>query len=281
VASDQVILGVDPPEAFGDRRIFRDRPDLEIVSKNLRVALSRDESVGWTYDEVSYRLPIPVTRNGSVVTERVASVPIRVSAAWVRDVARWVQVMEHVSYPLAARSIIELARSGRLKAPARLTDRPAAIDERTAAQIRRVIEQLHGEQLPGAPPEATVVVDDRRSLVVWPPPEQEHAGVLAAGAPALASLFGPEARVRVTDVRVSTRLNTVAWAAANLSLDLGGADAGLSAGLRGTYVLEARKLDGGWHWQVVQAHVSVPLSEQQIYGYVFGTTPSPPQPPPE
>ncbi len=278
LAGKQVIVGVDPPAAYGDRRLFRDRADLDIVSKNLRVALSRDESVGWTYDEVSYRLPIPVMRDGSVITERVASVPIRVSAAWVRDVDRWVQVMEHVSYPLAARSIVELARAGRLQAPAALADQPAAIDERTATQIRRVIEQLHG-----GPTDATIVVDDRRSLVVWPPPEQEHAGAQAAAAPALASLFGLDTRMEVTDVRVSTRLNTVAWAAANLSVEFGGADAGLSIGLRGTYVLEARKLEGEWRWQVVQAHISVPLSEQQVYGYVFGTTPTPqPQlPPPE
>jgi hypothetical protein len=275
MSADQVVLGIDPPAAFGDRRIFGDRPEVEIVSKNLRVALARDEAVGWTSDEVSYRIPIPVTgADGSVITERMASVPIRMTAAWVRDVDRWVQVMEHVSYPLTARRIVELARAGRLEEPVRLqaTTTGRTVDERTAMQIRQVIEQLHGSV---ADP-ATLLVADKRSLILWPPPDQEYPGTKVSGAPSLASLFGPDAHVRVVDARVSARVNTTAWACANLAVDLGGSDTDLVAALRGTYLLEARKIQGEWRWQIVQAHVSVPLTEAQVYGYVFGVEPQPP-----
>ncbi|HTM20130.1 MAG TPA: nuclear transport factor 2 family protein [Kofleriaceae bacterium] len=279
MSADAVVLGVDPPDAYGDRRIFRDREGLEIVSKNLRVNLARDESVGWTSDEVSYRIPIPVVRNGQVITERMASIPIRLTAAWVRDVDRWVQVMEHVSYPLTAQHIIDLARARRLEQPPALVAGTTGrtVDDRTAAQIRQVIEQLHGSV---ADP-ASLLVADQRSLILWPPPDQEYSGRVVAQAPSLASLFGAGAHVRITDARVSARVNTTAWACATLAVDLGGTDSELTVYLRGTYLLEARKLQGEWRWRVVQVHVSVPLSESQVEGYVFGTEPqAPPESPP-
>ena len=111
-----VLIGVGPKDVHvGDKTAaslerFRIDPCVEVLSKNLEVHLSRDRSVGWTFDDVSCRLPDPFEG-------RSASIPLRVTAVYQRHLDTWVMVMQHVSYGMPLDDVLAWARSGRLAKP--------------------------------------------------------------------------------------------------------------------------------------------------------------------
>src|SRR5690606_25328447 len=80
-------------------------PCLRLLPKTLQVHLYTDSSVGWISDEASYRIP----HEG-----REAAIPLRVTAVMMRDIDRWVLVMEHTSYGLPVKTIVDMARKNEL-----------------------------------------------------------------------------------------------------------------------------------------------------------------------
>lgn len=250
----------ESPEAIGrDRRLYREVGP-EILSKNLDVYLSRDGSIGWVYDEVSYRVPH---------MGRTASIPIRWSGVYLRDLDRWVQVLEHQSYAVPIEDIAQMASEGQLPSPTALEDRYER-EEGAASLILNILGRTHNaprdyrrEKLAG----------DDDSLLLLPHPDGEFRGQEVPEASSLSSVFGAEATVGLRDYQIFIAPSgSVAWAAANLVVRTQVGDDSVEIELRATYVLEDRP---GGGWQVVLTHTSVPLTREQLSRRVFGPEPSP------
>jgi ketosteroid isomerase-like protein len=251
VSAREVVAGVNLRRAGRGRSLYRAlRPT--IYSKNLEVHLSRDASVGWVFDEVSYRVPY---------LGRVASIPIRVTAVYVRDIDRWVLAMEHLSYAVPDDEVLALAVNGGLRAPRAL---PSAAPSAGLGQLlARVVTQVHhgerGERRLSAAEDA---------LVLFPDPGREHHGDAIREAKTLASVYGAGGKVELLERRIALSPGgSVAWMAANLRVRTTFNDEPLAIGLRATYVLENR---GSLGWEVVQMHVSVPMEREELDRRVFG-----------
>ena len=242
-----LVMGRSPP-AWVSRRLYANRRP-RILSKNLDVHLARADAVGWAYDEVSYRVRY---------TGREASIPLRTTQLYLRDIGRWVLAAEHVSYALPIAVTLELLRGGRLSPP-RAFESAASSYPQTARELLAILDRLHNQ--PGAAAEVMAVKES--SLLLLPDPELEFRGGDIAGAPALATLFGDSAEVEVRDRRVAFGPGReVAWIVANLEVRGAAAE---TLGLRGTYVFE-REEDS---WRLVQVHIAVPLEEHELSQRVF------------
>lgn len=272
-SADLALLGLGAGDvAFGrgvgpkwvKRRPFYGRSGVRLVSKNLVVELSTDQQVGWIFDEVSYRVPHDIRLSDGVVIQRDASIPIRVTAAFVRDVDRWVLVMEELSYALSPAEVLDLARGRVLRTPSKLPPE-GQIEERAADAIAAVVQRFHerGTNRLGA------LADDPRTLVVWPEPDGEYSGDELQKLPRLASLFGT-GRVSIASTRVSEPIGKVAWMVANLRVIVGDGADRVVIPMRGLYLLEASGDDQHPTWKILQAHVSVPLSQQLLERRIFG-----------
>jgi len=272
-SADLALIGLGAGDvAFGrgvgptwvKRRPFYGRSGVRLVSKNLVVQLSTDQQVGWIFDEVSYRVPHDIRLSDGVVIQRDASIPIRVTAAFVRDVDRWVLVMEELSYALSPAEVIDLARGRVLRTPSKLPPE-GQIEERSADAIAAVVQRFHerGTNRLGA------LADDPRTLVVWPDPNGEYRGDTLQKLPRLASLFGG-GRVSISSSRVSEPIGKVAWMVANLRVIVGDGADRVVIPMRGLYLLEASGDDEHLRWRIVQAHVSVPLSQPLLERRIFG-----------
>jgi hypothetical protein len=246
---------LDHRQTARDRRLYR-RLGPTLLSKNLDVHLSTDGSVGWVFDDVSYRVPY---------IGREASIPIRTTAMFVRDVERWVMVMEHQSYALPIDEIISMGAAGRLPQPRRFK---TIFDKKSgqARQVLSIVGRLHNDDSERYRRRKIASADD--ALVVLPGPD-EHHGNFANQSPSLASLFGDGTTVGIRDYRIQVaRSKEVAWMAANLVVHTTVNDDAVEFGLRGTYVLENRENHG---WMVVQMHVAAPIFERELSRRVFGT----------
>ncbi len=264
LGAGDVAFGKGVGSRWVKRRPFYGRSGVRLVSKNLVVELSRDQQVGWIFDEVSYRVPHDIRLSDGVVIQRDASIPIRVTAAFVRDVDRWVMVMEHLSYALSPVEVIDLARGGVLRAPSK-PPAEGQIGERAADAIAAVVQRFHqrGTDRLGT------LADGARTLVVWPDPDGEYRGDELQNLPRLASAFG-SGRVSISSSRVSEPIGKVAWMVANLRVIVGDGADRVIIPMRGTYLLEATGEGDQLRWQIVQAHVSVPLSQELLERRVFG-----------
>lgn len=261
VADDQAVslFGVTPRDvrldadaaALREERRLYWRRNPRYLSKNLEVHVSSDGSVGWVFDEISYR----VTYLG-----REASIPIRSSAVYVRDVDRWLLASEHLSYPVALTEVASLALAGELAMPRRFaTDFRGA--RRLAASLVSSVGRLHN----GAAGAASAIAD--RALLVLPGADQELRGEAILEMP-LAHAFGRRATVGIRDYRLAvSRSERVAWLAANLVVTVREGGESVELGLRGTYVFE-RAASGDWRLR--HGHVSAPLLERQVSRRVFG-----------
>lgn len=283
VQPGDLVVGTSSEARTRDRRLFRDRPHcgpsradgepcLRLVPKTLDVHLYADESVGWAIDEVSYRVP----HDG-----REAAIPLRMTAVMVRDIDRWVLAMQHESYALSADQLVELARAGQLPAPAsmrthfedrgrarllkvlaekRLNADDAARERRVRAMERKRERAARGD---------IDVVDESALSLLYTGPVDEYHGVDVHDAPSLAEVFGTGTRVTIDDYRLSVAANKrVAWMAANLTVALGREDVDIR--LRGTFVFAF----DSYGWNLMQAHVSAPVTEQQIAERYFSTSPT-------
>jgi hypothetical protein len=255
ISARDLVVGKEPAGARRDRRPYSDL-GVKLLAKNLDVHLSEDASVGWVHDDVSYRV---------AYSEREASIPLRFTGVFVRDVDRWVMVVEHMSYAIPVEEVIVLARAGKLAQPRRVCGGKHCGDKK-AEHVRDVVRALHS-----GGPHPDRVTTDARSLLLWPDPDEEYAVAETSNAPRLAELFGPDARVEVALARVSVgRSRKVAWAVANLTVRTNDEDA-LVIRLRGTYVLELVRIrTNEFRWKIVQAHVSVPIEEAELSRRVFG-----------
>jgi hypothetical protein len=289
IRPQDLIVGTNPQERLRARKHlpFHDRPHcqigasesepcLRLLPKTLDVHLYTDDSVGWITDEVSYRVP----HEG-----REAAIPLRLSAVMMRDIDRWVLVMEHTSYGLPVSAIMELARKGELAAPTEFGDyhddrNRARVFQRElktflnadAAASKRFLETM----------ERTRPVPAEAYFLLLPGRRREYHGARMFQARSLASLFGPGAVVTIEGYRLSTAPNKrVAWMATRLAVKTDDPVSGrtLTIGLRGTFLFAF----GNLRWHLVQAHISVPVTEAQIGRRLFGGEDviNPTEPPPE
>jgi hypothetical protein len=221
ITPGDVVIGRRPPDAGRDRRIYRVLGPT-LLSKNLDVHLSEDGFVGWTFDEMSYRVPYQ---------GRTASIPIRNTELYVRDFDRWVLVLQHQSYAVSFDDLRTLASSGALEAPERFPSRASA---RGSRELISLVGRLHNGSGPIAQGDAV--------LVLLPDRDHEVRGADAAQTSSLAALFGAGTTVGLRDYRIGVaKGGKVAWMAANLVVRTSvaeGTDASLDIGLRGTYVFQ-------------------------------------------
>lgn len=252
VTPEDVVAGRRPAAAGRDRRLYRALGPT-LLTKNLEIQLSEDGSVGWLFDEMSYRVPYG---------GRTASIPIRNTSLFVRDFDRWVLVMEHLSYAVSIDGIRGLAASGRLVTPAEL---PSRYQIAPARELLRLVTSLHN----AGPTRALAAIRAAPgTLVLLPDRDHEMRGASAAHAPSLATLFGPGTTVVLRDYRLGIAKNQkVAWMAANLAVRTVINDEKVDLGLRGTYVFEL----GPGGWKVVQMHLSVAVPERDLGRHIFGT----------
>jgi len=249
VEPSDLITGKSPAAIKKDRRLYRDR-NLRILSKNLNVQLSRDGSVGWIFDEPSYRVDFE---------GREASIPIRNTAVYVRDVDRWVLVAEHLSYGVPVDDIVRLSTGGTLEKVPRVKTNYGGSREAAAPLIGLVGTFINagGANL--------MVPEDDRSVVLLPGPEQEYHNEVA---PALAGLFGVGATVALREFRIQMAASkSVAWMLASLAIRTQRNGDSIEIPLRASFVLE-RAADKSWG--IVQAHISAPVLETQLSARAFG-----------
>jgi ketosteroid isomerase-like protein len=246
-----VVVGLRPRAAGRDRRLYRATAPT-VLSKNLEIHLSDDASVGWTFDEMSYRVPYG---------GRIAAIPVRNTSLFVRDIDRWVLIVEHQSYPSSIDDLRADAAAGRAAQPGRFPSLPV---EGTARELVRLVGLLHNAEPRDL---GRRVAPGGDTLVLLPDRDHELHGAEAVDGPSLATLFGPNTTVGLRDYRIGMAKNeSVAWMAANLVVRTVVNDEQVDLGLRGTYVF--RKAARGW--ELVQMHISAPLSEMALSRRVFG-----------
>jgi ketosteroid isomerase-like protein len=257
-----VSVGLTPSSLFEDRRLFAGRR-LRLLSRNLDLHLARDRSVGWVFDEMSYRVPF---------RGREASIPLRVTSVYTRDIDRWVLAMQHTSYALPIDELVELSREGRLPRPSRFQTGYEAGGP--ASSLRRIAWRVLAGDI-GPHYRRQRMADTPEALVLFPGPGQEYAGARVRDAPTLAELFassgGSPADIEIGDHRIEVARNgEVAWMAANLAVFVPGpaGEDATAVELRGTFVFEDRT-EGGW--TLVQTHVSAAVPGELIAERVFGT----------
>ena len=252
VMPDDVVVGRRPRDAARDRRLY---PMLgpTILAKNLEVHMAEDGSVGWVFDEMSYRVPYG---------GRTASIPIRNTAVFVRDFDRWVLALEHQSYAVSIDDLRGMAAAGTLEAPRRYTTLAKAAPSR---ELMALVGKVHNV---GPSQEMPPVHDGEGTLLLLPDRDRELRGAAAQDAPSLSSIFGPRTTVEVREHRVGVAKNgAVAWMAANLNVRTLVNDALTDIGLRGTYLF----LEGAAGWELVQMHLSAPVTERELSRRTFGT----------
>jgi ketosteroid isomerase-like protein len=251
VTPADVVVGLLPRGAGRDRRLYGVMAPT-VLAKNLEIHLSDDASVGWTFDEMSYRVPYG---------GRVAAIPVRNTSLFVREIDRWVLVLEHQSYPTAIDDLRAEAAAGRREQPRRFPSLPV---DGPAREIVRLVGLLHNAEPRDL---GRRVAPGGDTLVLLPDRDHELHGAEAVDGPSLATLFGPNTTVGLRDYRIGlARSERVAWMAANLVVRTVVNDEQVDIGMRGTYVF--RKDARGW--ELVQLHVSAPVSEDALSRRLFG-----------
>jgi hypothetical protein len=250
VTPNDLVLGRRPTTAGRDRRLYR-MLGPTLLTKNLEIQMSEDGSVGWVFDEMSYRIPY---------SGRTASIPIRNTSVFVRDFDRWVLVVEHLSYAISFDDLRSMAASRSLPEPGRFPSRR----EGPARELRELVGHLHNT----GPLRARRIRSAPGTLVLLPDRDHELRGIDAAQTANLARLFGPGTTVDLRDYRTGLAKNEkVAWMAANLVVRTTINDEKVNLGLRATYVFDL----GPSGWEVVQMHISAPLTERDLSQRLFGS----------
>lgn len=274
-------------------------PCLGVYSKNLQLHLSQDGSTAWVFDELAYRVP----HQG-----REASIPLRYTAVFVRDVDRWVMVMEHMSHAIAIELVLALARDGKLAMPRDLPVQDIDL-VRARMLLARVSGRLEGNREPraptpadgsgepgetpagtpdeepgedpgGTPDEAQVMTPpgapgspaaDRRSepgTLLWPYPYGEFHGPALDTAPSLAEVLGPDTRITMHDIRLAL---SGSERVAWLATNLHARQGrGDGAWTLGMRLTAVFERDASDQWTIMQMHVSVPVSRSQLREHVLG-----------
>lgn len=243
-------------------------------SKRLEMHLARDLTTAWTVDEVSYRIPGCVGRDGAY---KLVVVPLRMTSLYVRDGERWVAVLEHLSYPQRVAELVD--RADKLRGKKIFNGRdPRPEVEDPLEVLRRAID-------PALSPEdrALVFAAGPDALALWPDPEQElRRGAVLSGA-SLGQMFDA-ATIKLESWRIGMSPDptggvgggSVAWMAGTLRIDarrtLGDDVEIVPMRVRATFVLEQREVGGAVRWQIVQSHVSAPVDDQELMEMVMGAS---------
>lgn len=282
-----VHIGVGPEElAYGTKGSVDRWPLLpldadgmpldEAKGKRLEMHLSDDLTAAWVFDEVSYRFPgcVVLDRAGGDNTYKTAALPLRMTALYIRDGERWVEVLEHLSYPQRIGDLVDHAdgpvggklrngvdpRARPMEAPIKVLQRALAVD-------------LTDEE------RAQVFSSDPDALALWPDPEQELRGGAVTAAAGLATSFDAE-QIAIESWRIGMSPDptggvgggSIAWAAVTIKVDVpkvvGDDVTTVTLRLRATFVMERRTTNGVTTWQVVQSHVSSPVSAPALIGTI-------------
>ncbi len=239
--------------------VFRIEPCKQVLSRNLDIHLSPDGSVGWTFDEVSCRLPDPFEG-------RQTSIPLRLTAVYQRFLDSWMLVQQHVSYPLPAEDALLWAATGRMEGSATIKTATG----RNKATEKLVYRRLQGLVNDSVDSRQRLLSSDEEALLLWPGPLQEYHGAAIAQAPSLESLFGPETTVVLMGARVELARNrSYAWVVARLKARTLVNDEIVEVPLRGSYVFR-RDRDVVGTWTQIQGHVSAPVDPASLARRVFG-----------
>ena len=255
------LLGIGPadvtvgfsPDASVLVRIFASG-EFQLVSKSLDVRLSRDLTVGWIRDELSYRM----THRGLIV-----SIPLRMTAVYERRDDRWILAQQHVSYGLAEELLFAPRKDGRA------TWRPLALagvtDKTSELALRPLVEGIIRYD---SPADIRARVDDAAFVVGILPGRTWSGGSAAEGMSPRAQL-GLDLATRPVDLRIQlSRTGTVAWAVADLVVEGVRGDRAVELNVRASWVLEHQ----GEVWKIVQGHLQVPVSREEIAQAVFGAS---------
>jgi ketosteroid isomerase-like protein len=238
-----------------------DQPCLGVLSKNLSARVSRDGTTAWVVDELSYRIPY---------RGRQAAMPLRYTAVFVRDLERWDLVQEHLSYPMPTRLTRELAAAGQLATPARM-------ERHGAPGLWELVHQHLAQGKAGRARSNILAAAQNASedrVLLLHNPSGERSGADLYTGPNLLDAFGAGTQIEARDIRVFFAPgDRVAWLAANLDVATEHESKPVLVRMRITAVLER---DQAAVWQLMHAHVSVPIRKEQLAARVFGAglTPS-------
>jgi hypothetical protein len=213
--------------------------DLDVRSKKLELHMAEDQSAAWVSDEVSWRI---------TACERIAVIPLRYTALYVRDGDRWSAVVEHLSY---GRGLTLEDREG-FGATLEAAEADPSIAGAVDAAIAPLLLSARPVELPLAP-EAYALGPD-----VWVELRTGELGVSTLW-PADMSV---EAR-RVGVVERGAGKTTVAYWVGTLFAPRDGGD---KVRLRATFVFERR----AGVWTIAQAHLSLPIDDSALAGAAFG-----------
>ena len=212
---------------------------LDVKSKKLELHLAADQSAAWVADEISWRIS---------ACDRMAVIPLRFTALYVRDGDRWSAVVEHLSY-------------GRKPSSEDPPDFGAGVDAgdadpSSAAAIDKVLAPMRVAARPvelALAPEAFALGPD-----VWDELRTDELGV--------SPLWPQDLAIEQRRVGVVERGGTATvayWVGTLLGAH---ADGGAPIRLRATFVFERK----GKQWTIAQAHVSLPIDDPALAGAAFG-----------
>jgi hypothetical protein len=208
------------------------------VSKKLELHISDDRSAAWVNDEVSWRLG---------ACDRIAVVPLRLTALYVRDGDRWSPVVEHLSY-------------GRTATPDDRADFGAAVSSAVAnPEIAAAVDAALAPILTVERPATVKLLAD--AFALGPDVMFELRGDEIAATPLFSgSLAVEQRRIGIVE-RSPGKIDVAYW----IGTLIGTASHG-PVRLRGTFVFERR----GGEWKLAQAHVSLPFDDDNLADVAFG-----------
>jgi ketosteroid isomerase-like protein len=242
--------------------------DLDVKSKKLELHLAADQSAAWVSDEVSWRI---------TACDRVAVIPLRFTALYVRDGDRWSAVVEHLSYgrPLSAEdhagfgvpiepAVADPAIAEALDAgltPLLLAARPAALD--LTPEAFALGPDVWDELRTGSGS------DELAATPLWPRDlriEQRRVGLVerGGGKTTIAYWVGTLLAPR-PDVPATAQPEPPDDSASARTPVRDDADA-QAVRLRATFVFERT----GTSWALAQAHLSLPTDDAALAGAAFG-----------
>ncbi|ACY17680.1 nuclear transport factor 2 family protein [Haliangium ochraceum] len=236
-----------------------------VFSKLLDLQISRDGTVAWVADEISYRIPY---------RGRQAAMPLRYTGVFVRDGGRWVLVSEHLSYPLPSDLILDLACRGELSALNPLAERevtpsPWSALLRHLAPDRATRTQL-AEALRGYQAAREHISESR--LILMPDVRDEMRDAEIFTPHGLDVVFGGQVALDLQSLRAfRSPSESVLWTAANVDMSVPMGARQVIVPLRMSAVFERSAADAPEpEWQLMQAHVAVPLRRELLARRVFG-----------
>jgi ketosteroid isomerase-like protein len=247
------LVGYDPA-VCALRRQYEER--VEFVSKRLNVHISLDGSVGWADDELSYR----VYHNG-----RRAIIPLRATDVFEMRAGKWLVTQEHVSYGIPDDEAAAETAAGKAAVPQPLDEYTSPGD--AAKEVHDLLLRLVAD------------ADDTRTdhvsiedgtIMIGVDPDRVLTGKELSAASTIRALYGYSAKVSAHDLRVKlSATGTVAWAAANVSVETTHDEKPITLQLRATWVVEKNEKNV---WRVMQTHVSMPICRDELAVRAFGDT---------